>query len=224
MTSPMELPLFGKLKLYETSKTQLINIWKDVLAKNDIKINEQEKVESVAKVEDYFIVKTLKDEYKVSSVLLAIGRRGTPRKLGIKGENKEKVYYRLLEPELIHSKNVLVVGGGDSAVESAILIADEKNNVILSYRGDGFSRIKPKNLEKIQEYSKANKIKVILNSTVDEIYNDRVELMINHTEKKSFPNDLVYIFAGGELPTQFLEKIGITITKKYGEIILSHNE
>jgi len=223
MTSPMELPLFGKLKLYETSKTQLINIWKDVLAKNDIKINEQEKVESITKVEDYFVVKTIRGEYKVNSVLLAIGRRGTPRKLGVKGEDKEKVYYRLLEPELIHSKNVLVVGGGDSAIESAMLIADEKNNVTLSYRGDGFSRIKPKNLEKIQEYSKANKIKVILNSTVEEIFDDRIELIINRTEKKSFTNDLVYIFAGGELPTQFLEKIGIKITKKYGEIILSHN-
>lgn len=222
MTSPMDLPIYGKMKLYETSKSQLIDIWNNVLQKNNIKINEQERVNSIAKVEDYFNVITAKGEYKVNSVLLAIGRRGTPRKLGVKGENKEKVYYRLLEPELIKNKNILVVGGGDSAIESAMLIADEGNKVSLSYRGESFSRIKPKNLERILEYSNSKKINVILNSVIEEIFDDKVDLIINRTEKISLPNDLVYVFAGGELPTQFLEKIGITITKKFGEVILSH--
>lgn len=222
MTSPMDLPMYGKLKLYETTKTELIKIWKEVIEKNKIKINEQEKVESVTKTDDYFNIVTGKNEYKASSVLIAIGRRGTPRKLGVKGENKEKVYYRLLEPELIHNKHVLVVGGGDSAIESAMLIADEKNVVTLSYRSEKFSRIKPRNFERIEEYSKAEKIKVIFNSVVEEIFDDKVDLIINGTEKKSIKNDLVYIFAGGELPTQFLEKIGIKITKKFGETILTH--
>jgi thioredoxin reductase/Pyruvate/2-oxoacid:ferredoxin oxidoreductase delta subunit len=223
MTSPMDLPLYGKLKLFETSKTELISIWRDVIQKNDIKINEQEKVESVSKEEDYFSVTTTKGNYKANSILLTIGRRGTPRKLGVKGENKEKVYYRLLEPELIHNQHVLVVGGGDSAIESAMLIADEKNHVTLSYRSDKFSRIKPKNYERIEEYSKSKKINVIFNSVVEEIFDDKVSLIINGSEKKSIRNDLVYVFAGGELPTQFLEKIGIRITKKFGEVILSHN-
>ncbi|GAB4127283.1 MAG: hypothetical protein Fur0015_00880 [Ignavibacteriales bacterium] len=223
MTSPMELPLLGKLKLYETTKTQLIGIWNEVIEKNQIKINEQEKVESVEKKENYFEVKTNKNEYKVSSVLLTIGRRGTPRKLGVKGENKEKVYYRLIEPELIKNQNVLVVGGGDSAIESAMLIADEKNNVTLSYRGEKFARIKPRNFERIEEYAKSGKINVILNSVVQEIFDDKVDLIINGSEKKTIKNDLVYVFAGGELPIQFLEKIGIKITKKFGETILSHN-
>lgn len=222
MTSPMDLPLYGKLKLFETSKTELISIWNDVISKNNIKINEQEKVNSVIREGDYFLVSTTKGSYKVNAVLLAIGRRGTPRKLGVRGENKEKVYYRLIEPELIHNKHVLVVGGGDSAIESAMLIADENNHVTLSYRSDKFSRIKPKNFERIEEYSKAKKINVIFNSVVEEIFDDKVDLIINGSEKKSIKNDLVYVFAGGELPTQFLENIGIKITKKFGEVILSH--
>lgn len=222
MTSPMDLPLYGKLKLFETNKTELINIWQDVINKNQIKINELEKVISVEKQENYFLVSTNKANYKVNSVLLAIGRRGTPRKLGVKGENKEKVYYRLIEPELIKNKHVLVVGGGDSAIESAMLIADGNNFVTLSYRGDKFSRIKPKNYERIEEYSKSKKIKVIFNSVVEEIFDDKVDLIINGNEKKTIKNDLVYVFAGGELPIQFLEKIGIKITKKFGEAILSH--
>jgi len=223
MTSPMDLPLYGKLKLYETNKVQLLNIWKEVINKYQIKINELERVVSVEKQEDYFLITTTKSSYKANSVLLAIGRRGTPRKLGVKGEDKAKVYYRLLEPELIHNQHVLIVGGGDSAIESAMLIADQNNHVTLSYRGDKFSRIKPKNFERIEEYSKAKKIKVIFNSVVEEIFDDKVDLIINGTEKKSIKNDLVYVFAGGELPTQFLEKIGIRITKKFGETILSHN-
>jgi len=221
MTSPMDLPLYGKLKLYETNKVQLLNIWKEVINKYQIKINELERVVSVEKQEDYFLITTTKSSYKANSVLLAIGRRGTPRKLGVKGEDKAKVYYRLLEPELIHNQHVLIVGGGDSAIESAMLIADQNNHVTLSYRGDKFSRIKPKNFERIEEYSKAKKIKVIFNSVVEEIFDDKVDLIINGTEKKSIKNDLVYVFAGGELPTQFLEKIGIRITKKFGETILS---
>lgn len=220
MTSPMDLPLFGKLKLVETSKTELLKIWEKVLSVNDIKINENEKVESIRKDEGIFNVGTTKRNYKSKKVLLAIGRRGTPRKIGVKGEDKEKVAYRILEPELIAKQNILVVGGGDSAVETAILLAEE-NKVTLSYRKDKFSRIKPKNLENINKTIKSKKMDVLLNSNVIEIKDDAVDLEIGD-EIKTIENDLVYIFAGGELPTEFLNKAGITITKKYGEAILEN--
>jgi thioredoxin reductase/NAD-dependent dihydropyrimidine dehydrogenase PreA subunit len=148
MTSSMDLPLHGKIKLSETSKTELMNLWTDILIKNDIKINDQEKVEGIDKYDDYFEVATSQRNYKVNYVLLAIGRRGSPRKLGIPGEAKEKVYYRLLEPEVIHKQNILIIGGGDSAVESALLLNDEENNVTISYRSENFSRLKPKILKK----------------------------------------------------------------------------
>jgi thioredoxin reductase/Pyruvate/2-oxoacid:ferredoxin oxidoreductase delta subunit len=223
MTSPMELPLFGKIKLSETSKSELLKLWNEVLTKNNITINEQEKVDRIEKQQDFFIVQTNKNHYTTKTVLLSIGRRGSPRKLDVPGEEKEKVAYRLLEPELIHNQRILVIGGGDSAIESALLLADENNEVSLSYRGDSFSRCKPKNLERINNYSRNGKVKVLLNSEVSEILDNSVILKVkDSTEPKVVENDLVYIFAGGILPTKFLEEIGIRITKKFGEAILKH--
>ncbi|MDH3268032.1 MAG: NAD(P)-binding domain-containing protein [Ignavibacteria bacterium] len=223
MTRPMELPLYGKLKLTETSKSELIGMWANVLTKNNISINVQEKVEKIEKQGDIFLVQTPKNHYTTKSILLAIGRRGSPRKLDVPGEEKEKVYYRLLEPEMIHNQKILVVGGGDSAIESALLLADEHNKVTLSYRGDSFSRIKPKNLEKIHNATRSGKVNVILNSEVSEILDNSVILRVKDSaEPKVIENDLVYIFAGGILPTKFLEDIGIKITKKFGEAILKH--
>lgn len=223
MTSPMDLPLYGKLKLTDTSKTELLELWNDVLKKNNIKINELEKVETIEKQNNLFIIKTNKDHYTANSVLLAIGRRGSPRKLGIPGEEKEKVAYRLLEPEYIQQKIVLVVGGGDSAIETALLLANENNKVTLSYRSDSFSRLKPKNLENINNAISKKKISVLFNTNVVEILDKAVILKANASEEIiSLENDLVYIFAGGILPTKFLESIGIKITKKFGEAILQH--
>jgi thioredoxin reductase (NADPH) len=223
MTSPMEIPLYGKVRLTETSKSELIEMWTDVLSKNNITINEQEKVEKIEKQNEIFLVQTNKNHYTTKSVLLAIGRRGSPRKLNVPGEEKEKVYYRLLEPEMIHNQKILVVGGGDSAIESALLLADENNKVTLSYRGDSFSRLKPKNHEKINNASQGGKVKIILNSEVSEILDKSVILRVkDSSDLKVLENDLVYIFAGGILPTKFLEDIGIRITKKFGEAILKH--
>ncbi len=222
MTSPMDLPLHGKVKLYETSKTELLELWNNVLNKNNIDIREQSKVEAIVSENDYFNIQTATGEkFTSKTVLLAIGRRGTPRKLGVRGEVLEKVAYRLLEPELIRGKNILVVGGGDSAIESALLLADN-NKVTLSYRGDAFSRLKPSNSQKMSTAMEKGSIDVRLNSNVLSFESEIVTLAIG-TETLKLKNDLVYIFAGGELPTQFLEKIGIMITKKFGEAILKHS-
>ena len=221
MTSPMDLPLFGKLKLFETSKTELLEIWEKVLSTNNIKVNLGEKVEEITKLNNIFTVETSKGNYTSKKVLLAIGRRGTPRKLGIPGEEKEKVAYRLLEPELIKNQKVIVVGGGDSAIESAILLSHEGNEVTLSYRKDSFSRIKPQNFENITKAKENNSVKIILNSNLLEILDNKVKLEINGNEN-IIENDLVYVFAGGELPTQFLNKVGIKISTKYGEAIIKN--
>jgi len=223
MTSPMDLPLYGKVKLTETSKVELLEIWKNVLSINHVTINEQENVEKIIAQAGILTVQTTKENYTTKSVLLAIGRRGSPRKLGVPGEEKEKVAYRLLEPEMIHNQKILVVGGGDSAIESALLLADENNKVTLSYRSDSFSRLKPKNEEKINNAIRSGKVKVILKSEVSEILDTSVILKVqNSDEPLAIENNLVYIFAGGILPTKFLEDIGIKITKKFGEAILKH--
>ena len=224
MTAPMDIPLYGKVKLYETSKSELLNLWNDVLGKNGIVINEQSKVESIVFQDQRFVIETVtREQYTARKVLLSIGRRGTPRKLNIPGEMSEKVAYRLLEPELIGNKKIVVVGGGDSAIETALLLTDQ-NQVTLSYRGESFGRIKPGNNLKIKEAIALNRIEVRFNTNLKSIEEDHVKIVdLPSGEVTDLENDLVYIFAGGELPTQFLEKIGVKITKKFGEAILKHN-
>lgn len=223
MTSPMDLPLYGKIKLYETSKAELLDLWKKVLKKNNITVQENCKVESIDNENGMHKVTTIKGEqYTTAYILLAIGRRGTPRKLNIPGEMQEKVTYRLLEPEDIRKNDIMVVGGGDSAVESALLLKDD-NKVTLSYRGDSFGRIKVQNTKSLNEAVTAGKIDVKLNSNLLEIGQDYVKLAVaNEPEPRMMKNDMVYIFAGGELPIQFLEKAGIKITRKFGETVRKH--
>ncbi len=223
MTSPMELPLYGKVKLFETSKSELLDLWQTALKQNNIAVKENSKVESVVAEGEIFKVTTVRGEvFSAAAVLLAIGRRGTPRKLNIPGEDKEKVAYRLLEPEDLTGKNIVVVGGGDSAIESALLLTGQ-NDVTLSYRGEAFSRIKPKNNAAVNEAVKAGKLKLLLKSNLVSIEDEHVFInTADAGEPVKLRNDLVYIFAGGELPTQFLEKAGIKITRKFGETVLKH--
>lgn len=225
MTSPMDLPLHGKVKLYETSKTELIELWEKVLTTNNISIQEHTKIESIERMGTYFSIQDQSGKYyQAQRVLLAIGRRGTPRKLGIPGEMTEKVAYRLLEPELIQGEKIMVVGGGDSAVESAMLLMDQ-NEVILSYRKDTFSRIKPKNRERIQAAIDNGKIKMAFNTVPVEIKPETIVLKNNEMDQlEEIPNHRIYIFAGGELPTAFLKNSGIEISKRFGYTVKQYKK
>jgi len=223
MTSPMDLPLYGKAKLFDTSKGELLDLWKKVITEQGITINENTKVESILPQKDgtFKVATNTGEEYISNNVLLAIGRRGSPRKLGIPGEELPNVAYRLLEPENISGKKVIVVGGGDSAVESAMLLTEE-NEVILSYRKEQFARIKPKNKEAVDVSVASGALKVIFNSDLVSISEDSVLLKVGE-ETQQIKNDLVYIFAGGELPTGFLQKAGVEITKRFGHIVKKHS-
>lgn len=223
MTAPVDLPMHGKIRLFDTSKTELLALWNEALLKNGITIREHTKVEGIQIDGDIFRVLTAKgEEIKTKNVLLAIGRRGSPRKLGVPGEGMEKVAYRLLEPELVIGKNVVVVGGGDSAIEAALSLS-EQNKVVLSYRSDAFSRVKPKNREKLDAAVAEGKIDVKLKSNVVKIDQGLVELALaENGGQQALKNDLVYIFAGGELPTQFLQKTGVEIKKRFGYTVKKH--
>jgi thioredoxin reductase (NADPH) len=223
MTSPMDLPLYGKVKLFETTKAELLELWQTVLQKNGISVQENSKVDSIISENGIFKIVTVKGEQHTGSrVLLAIGRRGTPRKLNIPGEMKEKVAYRLLEPEGISGKDIIVVGGGDSAVESALLLADN-NHVTLSYRNEVFNRLKPQNSMALNKAIAEGRLEVRLKTNLISIEDENISLTTGKEgETLSLKNDMVYIFAGGELPTQFLEKSGIKITRKFGETVLKH--
>ncbi len=222
MTSPMDLPLHGKIKLTDTSKDELLDLWNSVISQHDLKITEHTKVESIIPLEnETFKVTTNTDKvYICQNVVLAIGRRGTPRKLNVPGEELPKVAYRLIEPERKSNQNILVVGGGDSAIESALLLKDA-NNVILSYRQDKFARLKPKNKVFISNAIEDKSLQVIFNSNLESI-SDKSIILNTNGEKKELANDYVYIFAGGELPTKFLENAGVEIQKRFGYVMKKH--
>jgi thioredoxin reductase/NAD-dependent dihydropyrimidine dehydrogenase PreA subunit len=221
MTSPMDLPLHGKVQLYNTSKAELLGLWERILSENEIKIREHTKVELIEYEKDHFKMRTnTGEEFRAGKILLAIGRRGSPRKLNIAGEESEKVAYRLLEPENIRGKKIVVVGGGDSAIEAALSLSGQ-NKVILSYRSEAFNRIKPMNREKINEAADRGVLKVIYKSNLLAVEKEQVTMAVND-EKICVRNDLVYIFAGGELPTEFLQKAGVQITKRFGYTLKKH--
>ena len=224
MTAPMNLPLYGKAKLYDTSKDELLQLWKKVISEYDLNVQEHTKVEGIVPIEDeiFKITTNTGQEYLCNQVLLSIGRRGTPRKLGVPGEESQKVAYRLLEPEQIADKKIIVVGGGDSAIESALLLKDD-NKVLLSYRKDKFSRLKPKNREKVEQAIADTSIQVVYNSNLVSIATSSVLLKTEDSDSDiEVENDLVYIFAGGELPTSFLQNAGIEISKRFGHIMKKH--
>ena len=224
MTAPMDLPLHGPIKLFNTSKTELLAIWLELIKKHQIQLKEHEKVERIVHTDFGYVVETATgSSYSCQKVLLAIGRRGTPRKLGVVGEDSEKVAYRLIEAEYIQQKHVLVVGGGDSAVESAMLLMDN-NTVSLSYRGEQFSRLKPLNKINIEKAISDGKIKALMPSNVKEIKERTVILEgKSNDERVEIENDLVYIFAGGELPTGFLQQCGIEVMKRFAYTVKSHH-
>ncbi len=186
MTAPMNLPLHGKVKLFDTNKDELLQIWKKVIAEHQLDVREHTKVDKIVPIENevFKIISNTGEEFLCNQVLLSIGRRGTPIKLGVTGEESQKVAYRLLEPELIKDKNIIVVGGGDSAIESAMLLMDA-NEVILSYRKDKFSRLKPKNRDKIQEAESNNAIKVIYNSNLVSINDTSVLMTIDGENQRN---------------------------------------
>jgi thioredoxin reductase len=216
MTAPVQLPIIGKMSFGEVSKEKLLEFWQSVVRRTSLKINFFERMESVKPDRQGFVVKTSKQEYRARSVLLTIGRRGTPRKLGVKGEEQPKVVYRLIDPEQYRERHVLVVGGGDSALEAAIACADEPGTkVTLSYRSEAFSRVKQKNRELVQRAESARKLKVILSSNVEEIGDGTVTLD-QGGKKISLKNDAVIVCAGGILPTPFLKEIGVQVDTKYG--------
>jgi thioredoxin reductase len=216
MTAPVELPIYGKVSFKETTKEKLLELWQKVVDSTGLMIQFKERVDAIEVAEYGFKVVTNKGEYLTHSVLLAIGRRGTPRKLGAKGEEQNKVVYRLIDPEQYKEQHVLVVGGGDSALEAAVSIAEQPNTTVtLSYRSPGFSRAKEKNRQKVQALQEQNRLQVLLESTIDTIGQQDVSIKCKE-QTITIDNQAVIICAGGILPTGFLKEIGINVETKYG--------
>ncbi|MCX7148473.1 MAG: NAD(P)-binding domain-containing protein [Rhodocyclales bacterium] len=215
MTQPVVLPLVGKVRLGEISKEALLAFWQGIVDRVGMPINFGERVEKVTAEANGFVVKTSRAEYRSRSVLLAIGRRGTPRRLGVPGEDLPKIVYRLVDPEQYRGRHVLVVGGGDSAIEAAVAVAAEPGTTVtLSYRGEAFGRVKQKNRERLAEAEGTGKLRVVLGSTVSRIEANCAYLDCGETMKLA--NDAVIVCAGGILPTPMLKEMGIRVETKFG--------
>jgi len=210
MTSPVEFPMYGKFKKMQLSKENLLAFWDMILNRADFNVTTGEKVEDVKKDEQgIFTVTTTSNQYRSRAVILALGRAGEPRKLGVKGEDLPKVMYRLIEADHYINKKILVIGGGDSAVEAAMGLAHQAGNqVTLSYRSERFSRIKERNAKRVDDCTRSGKIKVLFNSNPVEFKPESVILDVSGV-KQEIPNDFVWIFAGGTPPNAFLKKIGV---------------
>jgi thioredoxin reductase/NAD-dependent dihydropyrimidine dehydrogenase PreA subunit len=215
MTAPAKLPIVGEFQFAETRKEDLMEFWTGVVEQVGLDICTGARVEGIDVLEGGFEVRAGK-AYRASNVLLAIGRRGTPRKLGVPGEDHSKVVYRLQDPLQYRGQKVLVVGGGDSALEAAVSLSEEPGTeVILSYRGAAFNRVKAKNRERVAAALDAGRLQVELGSQVRQISADAV-LLDRPDGEVRIANDAVIVCAGGILPSAFLESVGIAVETRYG--------
>jgi putative YpdA family bacillithiol system oxidoreductase len=209
MTKPVEIPLFGWLKKQEYTKEELLDIWEEIQQRYNINIRTDDKLENIERINGHYRLITKNNLYISSNVILALGRRGTPRKLNVPGENKSKVMYKLLDAETYQNEDILIVGGGDSAVEAAMGLARQPGNrVTISYRKSKFVRIKTRNEKLITKMIEASEVNVLFSSNVTEIQDSQVTIQKDQ-EIIAIPNSYVFIFAGGEPPFPLMHKIGI---------------
>jgi thioredoxin reductase/Pyruvate/2-oxoacid:ferredoxin oxidoreductase delta subunit len=210
MTSPVEFPLYGRFHKTALSKEELMSFWEKVIGRTDLNIHTSEGVDAVKKESDgLFHIRTALGEYRSRAVVLAMGRAGTPRKLGVKGEELPHVLYRLIEADHYTDNDILIVGGGDSAVEAAMGLAHQRGNrVTVSYRKGEFSRLKDRNAKRIEEQIRLGNIKVLFNSMPIEFRVGSVAVDCDG-QVRELPNDFVWIFAGGTPPSEFLKASGI---------------
>ena len=216
MTAPAKLPLVGQTNFREVSKETLLEFWKKIEADQKLNISYRERVEKVVPLGDGFEVHSTVQLRKCRALLLAIGRRGTPRQLGVPGEDQKKVVYQLIDAEQYKGQHVIVVGGGDSALEAATSIADQPGTTVtLSYRSEAFGRAKQKNREKLTTQQASGRLAVRLKSTIKKIEAGTLDLAYDG-KVETIRNDAVIVCAGGILPTEFLKSIGIKMDTKYG--------
>jgi putative YpdA family bacillithiol system oxidoreductase len=211
LAEPVLLPQYGLLKMMDTKKETLIAEWENVIRTSGLRVNEREEVLDVKKTDGLFTVTTGKGTYQGAYVILGIGTRGNPRKIGVPREDLPKVAYHLIDAAEFKGQKVLVVGGGDSAIEAAVALANEEGTVVtLSYRQAKFSRIKSRNADAIAEQEKAGRVAVIFNSNVTKITERSVTLKVGE-EERELENDAVFALIGGDPPKTWLQKTGVNI-------------
>jgi thioredoxin reductase len=211
---PLTMPLYGDLWVSDASKESLLAIWEAVIARTGLRVQTGNHVRQIARERESFVLTTDSNRYRARAVILALGRRGTPRKLGVPGEDLPTVFYDISEMADFAGRRVLVVGGGDSAIESALGLANQDGTTVtLSYRGDAFSRLKDRNRERLDAAVAATRLTVLLNSNVREIRSD-VALVDVAGTMRILPCDDVIVRIGGEPANALLEQLGVQMVTK----------
>lgn len=219
---PDTQPPKGKLWLDGALKEDLINRWHQIVKENGVNIRTMEAVQKCEKKDGVFHVTTPKATYRSKRVVLATGQRGNPRKLKAKGEDRHNVYHRLYSPRKYKNENIIVAGGGNSAIEAAITLS-EQNKVYLSYRGSEFSRIFKDNERKLNEAIAAKKIEPLLNSNISEFGEREATLKINRgadDETRQIPYDHAFVLVGADVPREFLKSLGLKMENEWEGSIL----
>jgi len=205
LTRPVELSFGERIRGREFLKEELVAFWDGLLARHGIEIRTKVRLTGIEGRGDHFESVTSAGIVRSRFVLLALGRRGTPRQLGVPGEDREGVFYSLVDASSFEDARVLVVGGGDSAIEAATALASQPGNeVTLSYRKAGFFRVKRRNAERIASFEAAGKLRVLYSSHLTRIDDGQVALALDEGREATLPNDYTFVFAGGEPPTPLL--------------------
>jgi thioredoxin reductase (NADPH) len=220
MTGALELPVYGTVRGRQLSKEQLMGLWHDIRMKMKPPLATGHLVTRLcARADGMIEVQAERAVWHSANVVLALGGRGSPRKLDVPGEERAKVVYRLLEPAEFRGQHVMVVGGGNSAVESALALADFRGcaSVSLCYRRNEFARCRSENKKRIQECIASGAVRALLSTQLLGIQEHGVTLSDAQQRVLELPNDAVIVQAGGTPPAQLLKSFGIQTVMKYGE-------
>ena len=215
MAEPIEMPLYGSLYVADGTKETLLGVWEAIVANTGVQVKTGERVESVVRsAEGAFLLTTNAGIHKARCVVLAMGKRGVPNRLKVPGAELAKVTYRLIEADSYENQDVLVVGGGDSAVEAALALSKSgRNRVTLSYRGSEFKKLRQRNLDQLEVAESSGMCRVLRNSHLREIRGSDVAIEVDG-ELTVLKNDFVIGLIGGESPEEFLRKVGVEIVEK----------
>lgn len=225
MAEPYDTVNLSLLPVFDSSKEQLIATWQDLIGSVGLRVNLSETVETIARRSDgQFDLKTGAASYRAQRVVIASGTRGKPRTLGVPGESLPKVHTLLDDPDAFRGRAVLVVGGGDSAVEAAMALADAGAVVNISYRGKSFNRAQAKNRQSIDSYAAQAKLKVRFGSNVVEFADDSVTLQLADGAQKRYRNDAAFVLIGSDPPIAWLEKFGVRFVEKPHQFTLGKTD